>query len=56
MNFGIIVLLVISGWALLSVAVAVTVGGIARARDMPTVTPVQRASGPDDAGGRRLAS
>ena len=33
MTLGLVVLFVISGWALLSIVIAVTIGGIARERD-----------------------
>jgi hypothetical protein len=42
-NYGETVLLVISGWALLSVAVAATVGGMARAHRVDDAIPKRRA-------------
>jgi hypothetical protein len=36
MNFGVTVLLIISGWALLSIVVSVGFGGIAKTRDRVT--------------------
>jgi hypothetical protein len=33
MNFGLVVLMIVSGWSLLSIVVALAVGGMAASRD-----------------------
>jgi hypothetical protein len=55
-SFGIVALIVVAGWCLLSVVVSVTVGGMAKRRDSlgaVAMRPVRRASPPDRG---RLAS
>jgi hypothetical protein len=49
-NVGLVILLVISGWALLSIVVAATIGKAAGRRDIETASP------PSDARNRRIAS
>jgi hypothetical protein len=50
MNDGFIILLVLSGWALLSIMVAATVGNAAGRRD------IEAQPRPSDARSRRIAS
>jgi hypothetical protein len=50
MNAGFVILLVISGWALLSIMVAATVGKSAGQRDVEAAAP------PSDGRSRRIAS
>jgi len=52
MNFGIVVLLIVVSWSLVSIVASLVVGDMAKARDVVATTP-HRASGAAGATARR---
>ena len=55
MNFGIFVLIIVSGWCLLSIVVALAVGGMAEGRDRERFDGFGAVAS-DDVRGRRAGS
>lgn len=55
MNFGVFMLIVVSGWCLLSIVVALAVGGMAEGRDRGPLDAYRKVAA-DDARWRRASS
>lgn len=55
MNFGVFMLIIVSGWCLLSIVVALAVGGMAEGRDRALLDPYRKVAA-DDALRRQAGS
>ncbi|HEY5011218.1 MAG TPA: hypothetical protein VIK61_00745 [Acidimicrobiia bacterium] len=47
MNFGVFMLIIVSGWCLLSIVVALAVGGMAEGRDRGLLDPYRKVAADD---------